>query len=218
MPRGRKPDGEHALSNAERQARYRTRRLAQSSPTKTRLRHPTDRRSRPQRWRDAVSETPSASCWHYRPSMPTGSRHCLAACATAPSPKRSKPLPISTSRTSPASSRPAATDVTKLQWVGDASTIIASCAYENGLTPRTPYKQLPTPARGRPWAGERLLRHLTGRYGRSTQALRRPVEPGLAAHLKTSGVIIHPGSVNPALPSSTCNLGLNHAYHGLFEG
>jgi len=56
MPRGRKPDGEHALSNAERQARYRTRRLTQSSPTKTRLRHPTDRRSRPQRWRDAVSE------------------------------------------------------------------------------------------------------------------------------------------------------------------
>ncbi len=56
MPRGRKPNGEHALSNAERQARYRTRRLTQPAPTKTRLRHPTDRRSRPQRWRDAVSE------------------------------------------------------------------------------------------------------------------------------------------------------------------
>ena len=29
MPRGRKPDGEHALSNAERQARYRAHRLKQ---------------------------------------------------------------------------------------------------------------------------------------------------------------------------------------------
>ena len=40
MPRGSKPAGEHALSNAKRQARYRAR--------------PIDRRSRPQRWRDAV--------------------------------------------------------------------------------------------------------------------------------------------------------------------
>ena len=62
MPRGRKPDGEHALSNAERQARYRTRQLTQPSPVATRTRRPTDPRiksagcSRPQRWRDAVIE------------------------------------------------------------------------------------------------------------------------------------------------------------------
>ncbi len=56
MPRGRKPDGERALSNAERQARHRARRLEQRLPATTRTRRPTDRRSRPQRWRDAVSE------------------------------------------------------------------------------------------------------------------------------------------------------------------
>ena len=56
MPRGRKPDGEHALSNAERQARYRARRLTKPSPVVTRKRRSTDRRSRPQRWRDAVAE------------------------------------------------------------------------------------------------------------------------------------------------------------------
>jgi hypothetical protein len=55
MPRGRKPDGEHALSNAERQARYRARRLSQPMPVATRTR-PRDRRNRPQRWRDAVIE------------------------------------------------------------------------------------------------------------------------------------------------------------------
>jgi len=55
MPRGRKPDGERALSNAERQARYRARRPMQPSPIMTRRRL-TDRRSRPQRWHDAVTE------------------------------------------------------------------------------------------------------------------------------------------------------------------
>ena len=56
MPRGRKPDGEHALSNAERQARYRASRLAQTASVIIRTRRPIDRRSRPQRWRDAVIE------------------------------------------------------------------------------------------------------------------------------------------------------------------
>jgi hypothetical protein len=56
MPRGRKPEGEHALSNAERQARYRASRLVHPAPVATRPRRPTDRRSRPQRWRDAVAE------------------------------------------------------------------------------------------------------------------------------------------------------------------
>jgi hypothetical protein len=56
MPRGRKPEGGHALSNAERQARHRANRLVHPAPVATRPRHLTDRRSRPQRWRDAVAE------------------------------------------------------------------------------------------------------------------------------------------------------------------
>ena len=56
MPRGRRPEGEHALSNAERQARYRARQLPLPSPTVARTRRAADRRSRPQRWREAVAE------------------------------------------------------------------------------------------------------------------------------------------------------------------
>ena len=56
MPRGRKPVGEQALSNAERQARHRARHAAEPVTVVTRTRRPTDRRSRPQRWRDAVNE------------------------------------------------------------------------------------------------------------------------------------------------------------------
>ncbi len=54
MPRGREPKGEHALSNAERQARYRARHMTQLAPVATRTRRLIDRRSRLQRWRDAV--------------------------------------------------------------------------------------------------------------------------------------------------------------------
>jgi hypothetical protein len=55
MPRGRQPQGEHAMSDAERQARYRARQLAQKPPV-VRYRRPTDRRSRAQRWCDTVAE------------------------------------------------------------------------------------------------------------------------------------------------------------------
>jgi hypothetical protein len=56
MPRGRKPEGEYALSNAERQARHRVR-LQTSQPTVViKRRKPVDRRSRPQRWTDALAE------------------------------------------------------------------------------------------------------------------------------------------------------------------
>ena len=47
--------GEHALSNAERQTRYPARHPAQTTTAAIRSNRPTDRRSRPQRWRDAVS-------------------------------------------------------------------------------------------------------------------------------------------------------------------
>jgi hypothetical protein len=53
MPRGCKPTGEHALSNAERQARYRVRRQVEAATAATRPRRPTDAAA-PQRWRDAV--------------------------------------------------------------------------------------------------------------------------------------------------------------------
>jgi hypothetical protein len=56
MPRGRQPDGQHALSNAERQARYRARHQAEPPPPVVRYRRPTDRRVRPQRWREAAAE------------------------------------------------------------------------------------------------------------------------------------------------------------------
>ena len=56
MPRGRQPEGDHALSDAERQARYRARRQAEHTPSRVRYRRPADRRARPQRWHDAVAE------------------------------------------------------------------------------------------------------------------------------------------------------------------
>jgi hypothetical protein len=56
MPRGCKPEGERALSNAERQARHRARLHDQMPKPVIRYRRPTDRRSRAQRWCDAVSE------------------------------------------------------------------------------------------------------------------------------------------------------------------
>ena len=55
MPRGRKPDGDAPLSNAERQARYRLRHLVGQPATLVRPHRPADRRSRPQRWHDAVA-------------------------------------------------------------------------------------------------------------------------------------------------------------------
>ena len=57
MPPGPKPLGERAMTSAERQARYRAAHAADTAGTvKVRYRRPADRRSRPQRWRDAVAE------------------------------------------------------------------------------------------------------------------------------------------------------------------
>ncbi len=49
---GPRPTGQRALTGAERQARYRAR---HPGAVVIRYRRPTDRRSRPQRWRDAVA-------------------------------------------------------------------------------------------------------------------------------------------------------------------
>ena len=57
MPRGPKPLGERVMTHAERQARYRAAHTPDTVPTvKVRYRKPADRRSRPQRWRDAAAE------------------------------------------------------------------------------------------------------------------------------------------------------------------
>ena len=54
MPRGCKPPRKQALSNAQRQARYRARRVAQPPALRS---HPSaPRRTRPQRWRAAIAE------------------------------------------------------------------------------------------------------------------------------------------------------------------
>ena len=56
MAPGPKPQGERALTPAERQARDRAARADPAPAVKVRYRKPTDRRSKPQRWRDAVAE------------------------------------------------------------------------------------------------------------------------------------------------------------------
>ena len=55
VPRGRTTEGEHTLSNAERQARYRARREAGQPAPVVHYRRPVDRRSRLQRWNDLVA-------------------------------------------------------------------------------------------------------------------------------------------------------------------
>jgi len=57
---GRKPLGDKAMSVAERQARFRAAH-ADGAP-KARYRRPSDRRSRPQRWRDAVPSRRNLTC------------------------------------------------------------------------------------------------------------------------------------------------------------
>ena len=55
MP-GPKPQGERALTTAERQARFRAAHASPAPAVKVRYRKPADRRSRPQQWRDAVTK------------------------------------------------------------------------------------------------------------------------------------------------------------------
>ena len=82
MPRGRQPQGEHPLSNAERQARYRTRHQARQPAPVVRYRRPADRRTRPQRWRDAIAEL-----------LPLQAEYA-AWCATLPNSLRASPTAV----------------------------------------------------------------------------------------------------------------------------
>ncbi len=81
--RGPKPQGEAALTPAERQARYRAAR--QAGTPAVRYRKPGDRRSRPQRWRDAVAELVElqAACQDWLDSLPESLREGATAEALA---------------------------------------------------------------------------------------------------------------------------------------
>jgi hypothetical protein len=63
MPNSQSPD-QSPLSNAERQARYRARHKVQQQTPLFRYRRPADRRSRPQRWLDAVAELISLQAYY----------------------------------------------------------------------------------------------------------------------------------------------------------
>jgi hypothetical protein len=56
MPRGRKPQGDQTLSNAQRQARYRAHHTAAKPLPAIPFRRPIRPPSRPQRWSAAVAE------------------------------------------------------------------------------------------------------------------------------------------------------------------
>jgi hypothetical protein len=68
--RGPQPQGEMALTPAQRQARYRA--AQQAGKPAVRYRKPGDRRSRPERWRDAVAELVAlqGSYQDWRDSLP----------------------------------------------------------------------------------------------------------------------------------------------------
>jgi hypothetical protein len=80
MPRGREPEDEIALTNAQRQARYRARRQTEQPPAI--IKHPRpSRQSRGKRWDDAlaVMMTVQAECAAWFEVLP----ECLRDSATA---------------------------------------------------------------------------------------------------------------------------------------
>ena len=82
MPRGREPEGEIALTNAERQARYRARRSVPQPPVI--IKPPrSPRRSRTQRWNDALAEmfAVQAECAAWFEALPEGLRDSATAAA-----------------------------------------------------------------------------------------------------------------------------------------
>jgi hypothetical protein len=83
MPRGRKPEGEYALSNAERQARHRARLRTSQPRIVIKRRKPVDRRGRPQRWDDALAEmlAVQAECAAWFDALPDSLRDGATAVA-----------------------------------------------------------------------------------------------------------------------------------------
>jgi len=92
MPRGREPEGEIALTNAERQARYRARR-SEPQPSEPQPSEPQPpviikprrppRRSRPQRWDDGLAEmfAVQAECAAWFEALPESLRDSATAAA-----------------------------------------------------------------------------------------------------------------------------------------
>jgi hypothetical protein len=81
MPRGRMPEGSAALSNAERQARHRAKRL--TPPPLVNKRAQPARRSRTRRWSDALTEMIAiqAECAAWFEALPEGLRDSATAAA-----------------------------------------------------------------------------------------------------------------------------------------
>lgn len=82
MPRGREPEGSTALTNAERQARYRARRSVLRPPVIIKQPRP-PRRSRTRRWNDALAEMIAiqAECAAWFEAMPESLRDSATAVA-----------------------------------------------------------------------------------------------------------------------------------------
>jgi len=81
MPRGREPEGETALTNAERQARHRARRLVEQSPAIVKQPKKPPRHSRRKRWDDAlaVMMTVQAECAAWFEALPESLRDSATA-------------------------------------------------------------------------------------------------------------------------------------------
>jgi hypothetical protein len=82
MPRGREPEGQTALSNAERQARFRARRRVGPPPPTVKSSRPA-RRSRTKRWNDALAEmlAVQAECAAWFEALPESLRDSATATA-----------------------------------------------------------------------------------------------------------------------------------------
>ena len=80
MPRGREPEGQTALSNAERQARHRAKRLT-VQPLLTKGAAVARRRSRLKRWNDALTEmiAVQAECTAWFDALPDSLRDSATA-------------------------------------------------------------------------------------------------------------------------------------------
>jgi hypothetical protein len=82
MPKGREPEGESALSNAERQARWRARHQAAQPPVAHKPTRPA-RRGRAKRWNDALAEMRAvqAECAAWFDALPESLRDSATAAA-----------------------------------------------------------------------------------------------------------------------------------------
>jgi hypothetical protein len=83
MPSGRLPEGLAALSNAERQARHRARKLAAQPPLNIKRPTAAARRSRSKRWNDALAEMVAvqAECAAWFEALPESLRDSATAAA-----------------------------------------------------------------------------------------------------------------------------------------